>query len=539
MTPEETIYLQQLENKNQFLISEVKSLKEQLDWFQRQFFGQRSEREIPMPNDQQLLLDIVESFKGTPPEEEVETVPAHQRRKPKRHGKDSLTLPDDLPVKTTIIDVPKEERKDPETGELSEKIGEEVTRKLAHTPGSYYIKEYIRPKYAFLNREEDGIVCAELPDTVLPRSRADESLLADILTKKYADHLPLYRIIEDFSRNGIGISKQLLSQWVLKCGKALHPLFKEMQKRVLGSGNIFIDETPISLLDPGKGKTHEAYMWVIVGGKNSNPAYRIYNFRLDRKHKHASDLLKDYKGITHSDKYGAYIVLAEKGQFVWCPCWSHIRRKFFEANTGDPPFRKWVLRKIRYLFMLERVAWNRSTEERLRIRQELEIPIIDELIAAIKRRLVDGKILPKSKLKTALGYFCGLIPYLKNYTTDPWARLDNNVAERAIRPLAIGRKNWLFMGSKEAGEAAATVLSLVQTCRALNINPRVYLEDVLRRIMGHSAKRLDELLPDQWLAAHSNDTRWVFYNQTISWKEEPCNGVMPFRHLCLQAYVFF
>ncbi len=195
----------------------------------------------------------------------------------------------------------------------------------------------------------------------------------------------------------------------------------------------------------------------------------------------------------------AYLANAKK--IIWCPCWAHIRRKFFEAESGDPKFRDWVLRKIRYLFMFEKVAWARSEEERLRIRLEKEVPIIDELISAIKGKLIDGRILPKSKYREALGYFCGLIPYLKNYTMHPNAHLDNNVAERAIRPLAIGRKNWLFVGNEDGGKAAAIVLSLIQTCRGLGLNPREYLEDIMRRLMSHSAQKLEELLPDRWLAA--------------------------------------
>jgi len=209
--------------------------------------------------------------------------------------------------------------------------------------------------------------------------------------------------------------------------------------------------------------------------------------------------------VLHSDKYEAYVQLAEKQAITWCPCWGHIRRKFFEAEAGDQDLRNWVLRKIRYLFMLERVAWERSPEERLKIRQEKEAPIIDELAEKIQDRLVKGKLLPKSNLRKALGYFCSLKPYLKNYTKEAFARLDNNVAERAIRPLAIGRKNWLFFGSEDGGEAGAILLSFVQTCRGLGINPRVYLEDIFGRLMSHSALRLHELLPDEWLKNRSAD----------------------------------
>ena len=200
----------------------------------------------------------------------------------------------------------------------------------------------------------------------------------------------------------------------------------------------------------------------------------------------------------HSDKYGAYVKLAERKDIIWCPCWAHIRRKFFEAESGDILFREWVLGEIQNLFKLEETAWLLSEEERLKIRKEKEEPIIDELINKIKDKLINGKVLPKSKFREALGYFCSLIPYLKNYLKHPFARLDNNVAERSIRPIALDRKNWLFFGSSEGGEAGAVILSLVQTCKSLGIDPRKYLEDILRRIMSHNSQKLYELLPDQW-----------------------------------------
>ena len=180
---------------------------------------------------------------------------------------------------------------------------------------------------------------------------------------------------------------------------------------------------------------------------------------------------------------------------------AHVRRKFVEAEGGDPGLRRRILRKIRHLFMLERVAWARPAEERLRIRQQIEKPILEQLTQMVKDRLLAGRLLPKSNFAKALNYYMGLAPYLPNYLDNADARLDNNVAERGIRPLTIGRKNWLFVGSEDSGRSAATILSLVQTCRNLNINPQEYLEDVMRRIMAHPAKRIAELLPDNWLAA--------------------------------------
>lgn len=462
-------------------------LKEQVEWFRRQVFGLRSEK-IKSPLDEHQpefpRFDVPEK-----PLEEKKFVEAHERRKARREGQDAISLPDDLPIERHVIDLSEDEKACKATGKVLVKIGEEVTRKLAYKPGSYFIKEYVRPKYAL----QEGVATASLPEGLFTRCQADESLLADIITKKFADHLPLYRLSEIFQRQGIGISRQTLCQWVLRTGAALEPLYNRMRQKILESSAVFVDETPVDMQEPGKGKVHQAYMWVIVGG-----GYRLYNFRTDRKHENAGELLKNYRGILHSDKYGAYEKLANEKKLTWCPCWVHVRRKFFEAESGDIPFRRWMLRKIRYLFMLEKVAWHRNEEERLRIRQEKEIPIIDELIKAIKERLTVGKLLPKSKFREALCYFYSLVPYLKNYTHHADARMDNNIAERAVRPLALGRKNWLFVGNEEGGKAAAVLLSLVQTCRGLGINPQHYLEDVMRRLMNHPVNRLDELLPGHW-----------------------------------------
>lgn len=499
-----TATYEELQNENQllkrrveFCDEQIACLTEQIEWFKRQIFGKKSEKCIDRSNGEELYFEGFNKL-SQEPSQEKQVIPAHERAKRQKTGQDKITLPEDLPIEKQVLDIPEEEKICSETGQSLIKIGDEVTSKLAFKPGSYYIKQIIRPKYALPQNSQGGIRVASLPDGLLTRCQADESFLADILTKKFNDHLPLYRVSEILSQSGIIISRQLLSKWVIRCGLALKPLYDEMIRQVLLSENVFIDESPIPMLDPGNGKTHTAYMWVMVGGKSADPPHRIYNFRTNRQHHNALELLSGYQGVLHSDKYGAYEALANQKQFTWCPCFAHIRRKFFEAESGDLNFRNWVLRKIRYLFMFEKVAWARSEEERLRIRQEKEEPIIDELINAIKDKLVNGKHLPKSKFKEALGYFCGLIPYLKNYTKHPWSRLDNNVAERAVRPLAIGRKNWLFVGNETGGEAAAVILSLVQTCRGLKINPREYLEDVMKRLMGHSNNKLYELLPDQW-----------------------------------------
>jgi len=476
--------LLKFKNQNALIQQKYEDIKQQLEWFQRQLFGKKSERILSPSNEEQLY------FEGMKPQEEqleeTQTIKEHKRKKQKRNGKYKISLPDDLPIKTYLLDLPEEEKICPITKKPLIKIGEEISDKLAYIHGSYYIKRFIRPKYS--NKEQ--IFTSEMPDSILPKCKADESFLSDILVKKFADHLPLYRISEIFQREHIFIHRKLLSQWVVKIGTNLYPLYKEMLKQTLSSGCIFMDEIPVKMLQPIKCK--HSYIWSV-----SNHKYKIYRFKEDRKHQNVQDILGNYQGILHSDKYAAYENLSLEKGIIWCPCWAHIRRKFFEINT-DPPIKKWILQKIRYLFMLERIALSRDENQRLKIRQEIEASIIDEIIEKVKEKLSEPNLLPKASLTKALRYLYNLSPHLKNYINYSDARLDNNTAERAVRPFAIGRKNWLFLGSQNGGKAASVIMSLVQTCRSLGINPREYLEDIMRKIMSHNSQKLYELLPDRW-----------------------------------------
>lgn len=316
--------LNTLKNENEFLRNSNEALKqsntflqEQLEWLKRQIFGKKSERIVNELNSQQLIIPGCEAIEITP-KEDIETVPSHQRRKPNRNGQDAITLPPDLPVETIVLDLPEEEKICKETGAPLVKIGEEVTLKLAHKPGSYFIKEIIRPKYAHSTQEEAGIMTHELPSFILPKCRADESLLAEVVTKKFADHLPLYRISEIMSRERIGISRKLLSQWVVRLGQTLTPLYKLMLDKILKSKNVFIDESPVKILK--SKKCDLGYMWTLVGGEGSDPPYRIYDFRENRRYDNVLQMLDGYDGVLHSDKYGAYENLAKAKQVIWCPC---------------------------------------------------------------------------------------------------------------------------------------------------------------------------------------------------------------------------
>ena len=503
---ETTDYPAVIQQKDQLIATfkeEISILKEQLAWFKKQIFGQKSERIVADLATQPLLPEIAAADSHAK-EPEKEKISYERIKRPRNCGGDTISFPDDLPVKRVELDIPESEKICPESGEPLVCIGHDISRKLGRSPEQFFIVEYVRPKYASKACPEYGVLSSALPDAVISRCPADESLLSYILTSKYADHLPLYRLVEILQRSKVKISRQTLSKWVITLGTALTPLHEAMKERVLKSGVVFADETPIDLQVQGKSRCQQAYLWIYAGGGGGDPPYRFFEFCLNRNHDHPMKTLKGYKGVLHSDKYGAYEKLAKNDDIIWCPCMAHVRRKFVEAEGGDPDLRRRILRRIRHLFMLERVAWSRNAEERLRIRRELEKPILDRITNMVKERIMSGGLLPKSNFAKALNYYMGLAPYLPNYINHPDARLDNNVAERGLRPLTIGRKNWLFVGSQDSGRSAATILSLVQTCRNLGINPQEYLEDVLRRIMSHPAKQIDQLLPDNWLTEKQN-----------------------------------
>ncbi len=483
----------------QFQVAELlesnRLLKEQLEWFKKQLFGKKSERFVSDGNELYLPGFGPPVVDELPPEKKI-LIPAHEKRKAKSTPINTITFPEDLPVEKHVIDLTEEEKYDPLTGKSLICIGEDVSRKLAKKPASYFVKEFVRKKYVVEGRAEDGIKTGNLPDSIISRCAVDESVIADILVKKFCDHLPLYRQAEMMLRDQIRISRQTLSSYVMQVGKALTPLYNLLEQEIKDSGNIFVDETPIDVLAPGTGKTSQGYMIVMAGGKSLNPALRVYKFFTSRKHEGFERLFQGYQGVFHSDKYGAYEKEAKKPDKIWCPCYAHIRRKYVEAE-GEPQFQTEVLLHMQKLFEIEEKVKDLSPEERIRIRKEESEPLIDLLIIKNKERL-QKTLLPKSKLAGAIGYFIGLIPYLKNYITNPYARLDNNVAERALKLVVIGRKNWMFVGSEGGGEVSAIIYSLAQTCRALDINPYDYFDDVLRKIQGHPYSKLNELLPHNW-----------------------------------------
>ena len=250
----------------------------------------------------------------------------------------------------------------------------------------------------------EGIKIADKPESLLNRCPAHESLLADIVVNKYCNHIPLYRQSEMMTRDKIFISRQTLSGYMIKIGQILAPLHSLLQQEILASGNIFIDETPIDVLSPGKGKTKQGYMVVIAGGPSLNPALRVYHFLPDRKHAHFEEMFKDYQGFFHSDDYGVYEKIAKQDGVIWSPCIAHVRRQFFEAEAGDKAFREEVLKDIQHLFAIEEKVKELLPEERVQIREREAAPVLEALIEKNKKKLMEGTLLPKFKLTQAIKY---------------------------------------------------------------------------------------------------------------------------------------
>ena len=473
------------------------AMKEQLEWCKRQIFGQKSERLIDLPNDVPEIPGF-EMPEADEPEPENIEVPKHTRKKRKSTGEFTIDYPDDLERVEQLVDVPEAERTLPD-GTLMKRIGEDRSEKLAFRPGEYYIKEFVQPKYVDPNHPKTGVIQEPMPPAIIEGGKLDISFLAHIIIEKFVFHMPLYRIAEKLLNRDIRITRQTLSQAVKACGQGILPLYRLMIQRTLAQGVIFTDDTPVKLQRPGKCK--EARIWTYIGGMPNAPPYHIYQFTIDRRHCHPTEFLNDFRGTLHADAYAAYEKLAkdQTNDIAWAACWAHARRKFEQALTGaesDPAL--WVMQQMRYLFMYERIAWARSSEERRHIRQKHERPIVDKIFQRFTKEVKSGTLLPKSKLAEAIGYMQCRPDNFRLYLDDSNLRMDNNVSERGIRKLVIGRKNWNFIGSEAAGEAMAALLSLVQTCRAMNIKPQEYLEDIFGRILDHPAGRLEELLPDQW-----------------------------------------
>ena len=481
------------------LTKKVVFLEEENAYLKAQLYGRKKETVIfdnadTFPEMAEYLKDLGDSNpQETDEQPKAKTTNKKKKRKPFSH----FSFPENAEREIKVIDLPEDEKVDPITGVNLKFMGFDTSEKLVYVHGRYKVIETHVRKYNIPNNPKAGIISAPVPSHPITGCRADVSLLSHILISKYADHLPLYRIEEQFKRDGLTIARQTLSNWVLQLGKALQPLGDLLRDQILNSSRVFTDDSPVKLQTKGKGKLQEGRIWVYVGGDGPDPPLVWFEFTKDRSHSHTLDRMKGFQGVFHADAFAAYEKMDKLDGVDWQACWAHARRKFFDTPNPNE-FCKQVLILMDKLFVLEQDVWVLETsEQRQQFRDAKTKPFVDAILSFIQDHYYKA-CEPKGKLKTAMEYILKRQEAFKTFLKYSDARIDNNVSERAIRPLTIGRKNWLFFGSEKGGQAAANIISLVQTCRKLHINPKEYLEDVLRRITDHQSDKLTELLPQNW-----------------------------------------
>jgi transposase len=375
-------------------------------------------------------------------------------------------------------------------------LGEDVTEELEYVPGRFIVNRIVRPRLAC--RCCETIVQADLPSRPIEKGRPGPGLLALVLVSKYADHLPLYRQSQIYARDGIELERSTLTDWVGKSTALLAPLAEAIGQHVRAGSALFADDTPIKMQTALKGKTQTARVWTYVRDERpwsgGAPPASWYRFSVDRKGQHPENHLKDYQGWVHADGYSGFNGLFGQDKACEVACLAHVRRKFVDVHKAQGrPIAEEAIRRIAELYAIEKQARGLMAEERLALRQTHAKKLFDNLEIWLDSQL--GKISGKTPLAQAIRYGLGRLPKARPYLDNGELELDNNSAERAMRPVALGRKNWLFAGSVNGGNALAVAFTLIETAKLNNVDPQAWLTWVLERIADHKINKIDELLP--------------------------------------------
>ena len=490
----------------------IKKLTDQLAWFRRKFWKSSSEKYIPAdPAQRKIDFDGLEIL----PEEEAviseasREIITYKRQKPENDKKQPLRLPlpEDLRREVEVIE--------PEgIDENWIRIGEEITEQLENKPGEVYVRRIIRPKYALkkdLQLQQETctdeslnkvVKIAPLPLLPLPRSNAGASLLAELLMGKYMYHLPFHRQISMFKLEGVRIPASTINDWFAGCSDLLRALYYRLREMVLQSDYIQIDESTVPVINSEKHRAVKAYLWV-VRSVMKNLVFFHYD-KGSRAQKVVIELLHNYKGAVQTDGYDVYSIYENKKGVLLLGCWAHARRKFNEALKEDKAGAEYALEQIGLIYGVESMADDQDLdyEARAELRSRLAYPIM----CAFEKWILNymPKALEGGRMSKALSYTYLLFHRLSRYHLDGRYRIDNNLVENTIRPLAIGRKNYMFCGNHDAAENAAIMYSLLGCCAATEVNPREWLTDVLTRIPYYNndySRDLAELLPHNWKAA--------------------------------------
>jgi transposase len=500
------LQIEELTKKLQSTERKMNMLQHQVEQLLRRVYGRRSEKLDP----NQLMFDglILQSLDQPLPQPPPEFISEQkvERKKPRtvnRRHPGRIPIPEHLERVEIVLDIPEEEKLCPETGKPLKKIGEEVSEKLEYRPGKLIVNVYKRPKYASPDSTTTvGVITAPMPDHPIEKCKADIGLLSQIIVSKFADHLPLYRQDGIFEREGVLIPRATQTSWVIQTYEAIQLLEDELKRAVLSSDMLFTDDSIIPLQIKGNGKVKKARLWVYVRG-GPGPPLTVFDFSRDRSKKRPLDFLDGYKGYVHADAYSGYDELFQRPGIIEVGCWVHARRKFDEAVSSRPQEATEIMALIAQLYQREKDCREMSPEDRCQFRKDRSKPIIDGIFKRLEE--LNPAVLPSEPLSKAINYALNQRDALYRYLEDGRLKPDNNTAENAIRPLALGRKNWLFAGSERGARATALFLGLIQSCKACEVNPWEYFNDMLRRIMSHSVNRLRELLPDQWQPLPKHD----------------------------------
>jgi transposase len=437
------------------------------------------------------------------PEEESSVAPPQPRSTGLRPVRRSF--PAHLP-RETIVHAPAS-CACPDCGATMRKLGEDISEMLDFVPGYFKVLRHVRPKLSCGHCAR--VIQLPAPSRPIERGIPAPGLLAQVLAAKYADHCPLYRQQAIYARAGVELERATLADWVGAAARLLAPLVEGIGRYVLTAEKVHTDDTPVPVLDPGRGKTKTGRLWTYVRddrpAASRDPPAVWYRYSPDRKGEHPQAHLKRFRGILQADAYGGYGTLYEGTQIVEAACWAHARRKFYDLYMTDrSPLAAEAIRRIGELYVIERMIRGRQPAERVQVRQQQAAPLLEALQHWLTTtlRLVSAK----SELAGAIKYALVRWVALTRYRDDGRIEIDNNTAERAIRPLVLGRRNYLFAGSDAGGERAANIYTLIATARLNDIDPYLYLRHVLERIAEHPINRIDELLP--WnIAAKLDDAR--------------------------------
>jgi len=374
-------------------------------------------------------------------------------------------------------------------------IGEDVSEQLDIVPAQFFVHRHIRPKYAC--RACETVVAAPLPPQAIDKGLPAPGLLAQVLTAKYQDHLPLYRQAVIYARQGVFLPRSTQAGWVGACEALLEPLVDRLKAHILAEPYLQADETTVPVLAPGTGKTHTGYLWAYRTGPFAAIQAVVFDYADSRGKTWPTAFLQEFRGILQVDGYAGYNDVLKREAITEAGCWAHSRRKFFEVfkATGSPVAEE-ALRRIGRLYAVEADAKGLAPEERAALRQEKAGPVIDGLKAWLEDTL--AKLAPASGLAGAIGYTLGRWPALTVYLEDGTVGIDNNPIERNVRGIALGRRNYLFAGSPEGGRRAAVAYTLVETCKLNGVEPYAYFKDILARLPAHPHKQIDDLLPWRW-----------------------------------------